>query len=174
MARQALARVLAFALVAGTAVACSSQSFDTTPTNFAGTYTVNLTNGANGCQFPNFTEGAQTSNINIVLSQTNATLVGSVQGLAGAYLNLVAGTSTFTGNIVATTFSLSAAGKHYDDKPGPCSYNVVAIIDGKQSAKDAIEGTITYKYIDLVGSACPPKTTTCTTVQNFNGTRPPT
>ncbi len=167
-------RLSAVLVLAGTAIACSASTYDTTPVNFAGTYTVNLTNGKNDCQLANWTEGAQTSGISIVMSQTNTTLIGTVQGIPGAYLKLIAGTDTFNGNISSNTFSLSAAGKHYDDKPGPCSYNVVAIIDGKQSAKDAIEGTITYKYIDLVGAACAPKTTTCTSVQSFNGTRPPT
>ncbi len=172
MARQASLRVIALVLAAGAAVACSSQTFDPAPANLKGQYSINITNGANACQFANWQEGAQTSNIGFALSQTNTSLAGTVQGAAGIYLQLVAGTDTFTGTISGVTFSLSAAGRNYKD-PG-CTYNVVAVIDGKQVGKDGVEGTITYKYINAVGASCGIKATACTSVQNFNGSRPPT
>lgn len=173
MVRQASLRVVGLALVAGTAIACSSQSFDpAAPADLKGQYSINITNGANGCQFANWTEGAQTANIGFKLDQTNSSLAGTVQGAAGIYLQLVAGTDTFTGTINGVSFSLSAAGRNYKD--AGCTYNVVAIIDGKQVGKDGVEGTITYKYISAVGAACGIKATACTTVQSFNGARPPT
>ena len=80
MARQASLRILAVVLAAGAAVACSSQTFDPAPANLKGQYSINITNGTNGWQFANWTEGAQKSGIGVKVDQSNAARGGTGPG----------------------------------------------------------------------------------------------
>ena len=54
-----------FALLAGVLAACSSSPVDVT-----GDYSVQLTNGSNGCMFANYTVGNMTMDVPVTVTQT--------------------------------------------------------------------------------------------------------
>src|SRR5262245_10087305 len=70
----------------------SGGSGGSPPADVAGQYTINVTSGPNGCQFPNWTEGAMTTNIDFTITQDSkdpTKITGTLGGLAGTYADLV-------------------------------------------------------------------------------------
>jgi hypothetical protein len=170
------ARLLVLLVPAAAVVACSSETFDSTPTNFAGNYTVNVTNDANGCNLANWDPG-KSSSLPFTITQPagSADLSGQIGGGAGAIIKLFAGTDTLTGTAAAGGFAISTTTKaDLSEQQDPaCKFQLLIKADAKQSAKDAIEGTLTYSVIATTGT-CTTKTVGCKSLQKFNGSRPPT
>jgi len=169
-------RSLVLVALAGVLAACSSQSFDSTPTNFAGSYTINLTNDANACALGNWEVGKSTPSLPFTVTQAagGQDINGTLGGGAGIYLKVVTGTDTLTGSAAVGSFTMSTTTNDLQDaQEQTCKYRLIVKAEGTQTAKDAIAGTITYSVISVTGT-CTTKTVGCKSVQKFNGSRPPT
>ncbi len=147
------------------AVGCSSN-----PVDVSGTYTIAVTDEANGCNLMNFNQGDSSSNIPVVVTQTGSTMDAKITGGVGAYVTAVLGSSDFSGGVDGSTLNATLFGTR-SSTSGGCSYTFNAILDG-DLAGDALTGTITYTP-KTNGSPDCSSIEGCTSVQNFNGTRPP-
>jgi hypothetical protein len=152
-------------LAAAVTASCAS------PADIAGNYTVNVTNGENGCSLDGWTAGATTTAIPFVITQSDADATGSVEGLAGTYLDLVLGNHIFTGEVRGDQFEATLYGTRPTTR-GMCTSTVnvdlFATLDG-----DFLEGTLTYSAQTNGAPDCA-ELETCENIQSFNGTRPPT
>lgn len=161
---------LAFLLVAASASAgcSSSNASSTSPASVAGTYTVNVTDGQNGCNIPNFTSGAMTSDISVVVSACGSQVCANVQGVSGFFLSVGVGTSTLTGSIQGNTATLTASASHAN---ATCMYTTTATatltFDG-----NTMQGTMTYTDSGNGSPDCG-VAQQCTSEQTFAGSRPP-
>jgi hypothetical protein len=162
-------RTIAWALAAGLAVAAGACSSD--PVDAAGTYTVAITNGPNGCGFEQWTEGDQATGIGMVITQDGADVQATVQGLTGAYLDLVLGSHVFVGTVDGNDLDLEIIGTRSATQ-GNCTYTVTARVNAELSG-DALSGTIDYVTVTNHHPECGTKES-CASQQLFNGTRPPT
>ena len=153
--------------------ACSAQTFTPATANAAGSYTIALTNDVNDCQLGNWTQGNTSSGIPFDVTQNGTSIVGKVGGGAGLVIAVWLGSAQFTGTVTGNQVVLTNL-SNKPAKDGLCDYNTQAKIDGTLSG-DVLTGTITYSYIPANGTAgaCGFRNT-CTSVQKFNGTRPPT
>jgi hypothetical protein len=143
---------------------------DAAPPDAAGSYSVTITNGANQCAFGGFMEGAVATGVPLAVTQEDAAVTATVQGAAGAFLDLALGSREFAGEIDGSALALTLFGT----TPfivGACTYTingeVSATLDG-----DLIEGSIDYRP-STNGSPDCGVLETCVTAQQFNGTRPP-
>src|SRR4051812_1638384 len=107
-------------------VACSSSSSGP-PADVSGSYTVAVTNRTNGCEFPNWNEGAVSTNVPFTITQDGANVSGTVGGLSGAYTAIVLGTSTFAGTVAGSSVSMTATGTRSTMK-GNCAYTINATV----------------------------------------------
>lgn len=116
------------------AVGCSDESFTEQPTTLApasvgGSYTMQLVNGENGCGFKNWKQGDVTSDVQLTVTQTDAKVVATIDpSLTAAYLQLVLGTSTFTGTASETSLLLQAIGNNVKQKT--CELRWTMVLDG--------------------------------------------
>ena len=148
-------------LVAG----CSSS-----PANVAGNYTLAITNGANGCNFPSFTVGSQATGIPLVMTQSGDSATATINGLAAVDLDALLGTNVFPGTIDGDNLDLKLQGSS-SKMMGNCAYTVNAEIRANLST-DTLTGQVTYTDATNNNSDCA-ALQGCSTVQDFNGTRPP-
>jgi len=148
---------------------CSSDSSFKAAPDLAGSYTVSVTNGDNGCMIEKWEVGKSTTDIPFLIEQQGTSLTGTLTGLAGLALGLSIGTNKFVGSANDDDFDITAYGsvKHTQDA---CMYELNAQIQGAISG-DAISGTITYAPATSNDPAC--ASLQCSSTQNFNGTRPP-
>ncbi len=140
------------------------------PADLAGNYTLNLTNRDNGCDFDNWEVGKSTAAIPMTITQEDASINGTVEGLTGAYLNLILGSNVFRGEVAGQTFTMAITGSRSGSK-GNCAYTVNATANGSLST-DVISGTISYSAQTNNNSDCG-ALSGCVSRQEFNGTRPP-
>ncbi|HZU83955.1 MAG TPA: hypothetical protein VE987_13600 [Polyangiaceae bacterium] len=154
----------------GGVVSCSSSSFSGPPPNVAGDYSVDVTDGSNGCQFANWTQGSTATGIPVTVTQ-NATSVGvTVDGLVGSLLKLGIGTNVFTGSLSGDRATMTAAGSVAGTQ-GNCAYTTNATIDATFNG-DTMQGTLTYTRMTNGNPDCA-GITGCQTIQQFSGARPP-
>jgi hypothetical protein len=143
---------------------------DAAPPDAAGSYSVTITNGANQCAFGGFMEGAVATGVPLAVTQEDAAVTATVQGAAGAFLDLALGSREFAGEIDGSALALTLFGTT-PFMVGACTYTingeVSATLDG-----DLIEGSIDYRP-STNGSPDCGVLETCVTAQQFNGTRPP-
>jgi hypothetical protein len=158
-------RPLIFASALATIAGCSVA-----PANVTGTYTTNLTNGANGCMFSNWTEGNVTSGIPIMLTQSGTAVTGTVMGAAATYLDVLLGSHVFVGNVSGHELDLVLHGSR-SATTGGCTAMANAEIHGTLVG-DTLTGTITYSAVTNHDPSCG-YLETCTSTQSFNGVRPP-
>ena len=152
-------------------VGCSSDAAfqAAAPSNVAGSYTLTLTNGDNGCMLEKWTTGASNSGIPFLATQSGSDLNGELQGVAALSLALFIGTNKFTGSVSADHFDMTAYGT-IARQQGTCTFNMNARVVGT-IAGDAISGTISYSPATTTNPGC--ASVQCTSTQSFNGTRPP-
>jgi len=148
-------------------VACGSSSSGP-PANVAGTYTVSVTNGQNGCMVGTFTPGAMTAGVTVQVTQNGSQVSADVMGLAGVYLTAGVGSSTLVGSLSGSTASLTATANH---TTGMCAYTTTATASIAFNG-DTMQGTITYADSGNGSSDCG-VVQSCTNQQNFAGSRPP-
>jgi hypothetical protein len=145
---------------------------DDDPANVAGSYTIAVTNGDNGCEFGNWNEGDTAQNIGLEMTQQGSSLDGEVTGfVATTYLDVVLGAHVFSGDVDGTSLELGIVGTTPFRKDN-CDYTIdatlTATIDG-----DVLVGTIDYSAKTDGSDDCG-TLDACHSVQSFNGTRPPT
>jgi len=145
--------------------ACSDD-----PANVEGTYSIAVTNGDNGCELDNWTEGESAQNIAVELTQDGESASADVMGVTGGILDLWLGGHVFTGAVDGTDVNLTLTGSRALSE-GNCAYTFDAVLDGSISG-DVITGELRYEAQTNGGTDCG-ALTGCSTVQAFNGTRPP-
>lgn len=152
------------------AAGCGDDDDGGIPADFAGDWTLAITNGENGCSFPTWEVGDTATAIPFVVTQSDRNVTGNVQGLAGGYLDLVLGSHTFTGEVTGAYAEMTLYGSRSATE-GSCTWTVNATvyadIDG-----DVITGDIEYTDATNGAPDCGARDG-CLTVQHFNGTRPP-
>src|SRR5271155_1188176 len=126
-----LAPVAFFGALAAAAVvtSCSGSSFASGPANIGGNYSVSITSGDNGCEFPNWTSGAMTQNIEVAITQNGTTASATVSGLVAILFDVALGTAQFQGSVQGDTFTLTDIGSNAA-KDGDCSYTLKATLSG--------------------------------------------
>jgi hypothetical protein len=157
------------------AFACGGGSFQSSsappaPSDISGDYIVTLTNGANACQFSNWTSGSS-SNVHLDMQQTGSNATGTVTGVAGLLFDVIlGGMPTFQGTVSGDSFSLAAVGTN-SAKDGQCSYTIKATLTGTLTG-DAIQGQLTYSETTNGSSDCSYHAT-CSSVEAYAGARAP-
>jgi hypothetical protein len=165
------------ALTGSSLVGCDDSSdgaapLPSEPEDVAGNYTVNLKNGDNGCELESWEEGAETSDVKLELTQDDRDLTGEVTDVRTALvLTIALGSAEFEGTVTGSHFTLTNHGT-VSGTDGDCAFTRTATIRG-QIDGDAVEGTVTFTYETNGDSSCGERET-CESVQQFNGTRPPT
>jgi hypothetical protein len=141
------------------------------PINVAGTYTGAVTNRDNGCMLDNYTVGASTSGITMVVTQSGADVTVDVQGLAGVALALFTNNpDPMRGTATPFGFSVSKVGRN-GRTSGDCTYNTIVEANGTLNG-DSLSGTVTYRYQVTNAAACGYRAT-CRTEQSFAFVRAP-
>lgn len=153
--------VIAALLVAG----CSTPD-----AQVAGTYTVNVTNRDNGCNFANWTVGNQTSGVSVAITQSGTSVTANVTGGVGVVLDFAFGSSMFMGSVDGDALDL----KLLSNKPqtsGNCTFTYDGEIAATSSG-DILTGRINYTPATNGHPECV-SIEGCITYQDFNGSRPP-
>jgi len=147
--------------------ACSSDD----PVDVTGDYTLAITNGANGCEFANWTEGAQSTGVVVKLRQMGSQFTAELTGIVRVYVELIIGSYIFAGDVTGANFDATLAGtRELMDEGETCRYRVNADIEGSL-VRDTITGMLIYRVVIVTPAAdCPPSD--CTSVASFNGVRP--
>jgi hypothetical protein len=158
-----MSRLLALGLVLSLA-ACTS------PADVAGEYTLSLTNRANGCNLQNWTVDGTTQNVHASVTQNNDTAAATVTGIAGTYLDVVLGDHVFTGGVDGDNLQLTLFGTR-SGTSGNCTFTYNAVLHGTLS-NDVLTGVIDYEAKTNGNPDCA-ALTGCVSLQEFNGTRPP-
>jgi hypothetical protein len=154
-----------FAVLFTIGVACSSS-----PVNVAGSYSVQLSNGSNGCMFQNYTVGSDTMNVPVTVTQNGSTATAVVSGVAGDYLNLVLGSDSFSGSVDGDSLDLTLTGTRALSS-GNCAYTYNATLNASL-VDNSLTGTVDYTADTNNGSDCG-ALVGCVTTQNLAGSRPP-
>ncbi len=139
------------------------------PVDVEGTYSVGITNRDNGCQFANWTVGATSSGISVVVTQNGGAAVAEVQGGAAFVLNVALGGSTFSGDVDGNHVDMTIEGTR-PNTTGNCTYTY----DARMTANlvgDALMGTIAYTAAHNGHTDC--AAIECVSNQDFSGSRPP-
>lgn len=140
------------------------------PADFAGSFTLALTNGENGCAFASWTVGATASAVPFTITQDDADLTGSVGGLAGPFLDLVLGGHVFGGQGSGSHATMTLYGTRSATE-GSCGWTVNATVELDIDG-DVVSGSIDYAAATNGSPDCGARSG-CVSTQEFNGTRPP-
>ena len=140
------------------------------PADVAGSYTVSVTNGPNGCPFMNWTVGESATNIPVTIAQDGSDATATVEGGVGTVLMLGLGSRMFAGEVSGSGLDLDLLGTQTLTS-GSCEYHYNAHLDGSIDG-DVITGTITYTGVSDDLPDCD-AINNCESTQDFNGTRPP-
>jgi hypothetical protein len=163
-------RILIGALMGLALVGCGGSSNPPAPADFAGNYTVAVTNGQNGCGFTNWTVGSSSNGTPVTITQNATSASADVGGASGIYYDLILGSHVFQGSVSGTQMSMSIHGTRTAHK-GNCAYQVTAVMGGSLSG-DSISGTISYSTTTNGGTDCG-TLASCASTQSFAGARPP-
>jgi hypothetical protein len=145
--------------------ACSGD-----PADVAGNYSINTTNGENGCAFQDWTVGQQQSNIPFTIVQDGGDITGTIDGVIGAFVELRLGSRVFQGSVDGNELSMTLFGTN-STTAGSCSYTINAEANANV-AGDVMTGTIRYTAATNGSPECG-TIENCVSVQEFNGSRPP-
>jgi len=150
----------------GLAAGCSSD-----PADVAGSYTVAVTNGEDGCEFDNFEPGQVAQGIGVTVTQSGEDVAADFGVTpAGILLDVVLGSHVFRGSVDGDDLNLKIVGTP-SGGDGNCTYTINATVDATLDG-DFLSGTIDYAAQTNGGTDCGAKNG-CHTKQSFNGTRPP-
>src|SRR5262245_50701914 len=105
-------------------VACGGS-----PADVAGNYTVSVTNGPNGCPFPNWTVGESATNIPVTVAQDGSNATATVEGGVGTVLMVGLGSRVFAGDVDGSGLDLELIGTAVQTS-GSCEYTYNAHLDG--------------------------------------------
>jgi hypothetical protein len=156
-------------------LACGGSSSDSVtgtggpPADFGGSYSVSVTNSANGCNYANWTNGQSSQNLPFEITQRGSEVSGELRGLANFYFALL-GIGTLKGTASGSTASITAVGTN-SIKQGNCAYFVRATADLTLTG-NTVNGTVTYRNETNKHADCG-TLETCTSTQSVAGNRPP-
>lgn len=139
------------------------------PVDAEGTFSIGLTNRENACNFSNWTVGAMTSGVSVVITQNGSTAIAEVQGLAGGYLDIAIGSSTFSGTVDGNSLDMTIQGTR-SNTMGNCTFTYDATLTANLIG-DALNGSIAYTAAHNNHSDC--AAVECVSTQDFSGSRPP-
>lgn len=137
--------------------------------NAAGDYSAIITNGQNGCEFPNWIPGQDTRDVRIRITQVGRGVSASVEGAAGLALDWGAlGGHVYTGEVAGNRLRMQLHGQKRDERAG-CAFTIDSFVDAWLEG-DWLSGTVRYERVLSDDPACAPLR--CTTEQALNATRP--
>lgn len=155
-------RTFPLVLLLAAGAACSSSNSGP-PADVAGSYTLSVTDGANGCSIPNFTTGATSTGVMVQITQNGSSVSAAVMGYSGLVLAFATG-NTLSGTISGNQATLTASANHTQ---GNCAYTTTATanmtFDGHQ-----MQGDISYSDVGNSSSDCG-ALQQCTSTQTFTG-----
>ncbi len=157
-------------LLASIAALALFPSCSQTPANVAGNWSVNLTNGANGCMVSSWTPGETASAIPLTITQSGSSITAVVGGTTAILTNAAFGTATFTGTVDGNRLDARLTGR--PAAMGSCAYTPVLDLSATLSG-DTMNGTLVWSN-DTNASADCGMLATCESEQAMNGSRPPT
>ena len=152
------------ALVAAVA-ACSGNDGGVPPADVAGSYTLTVTDGQNGCNVQNFTTNASQTGIGVAITQDGSNVSATVTSASGLVLMFSAG-DTLAGTIEGSEASLSSSSSRMQ---GNCAYSTTATANMKFLGNQ-VQGTILYTDTGN-GSADCGVLQQCTSTQTMSGSR---
>jgi hypothetical protein len=157
---------------AGLEVDAGTDEADAAPADVeaAGTYTLAVANGDNGCEFEGWDEGAVATGIPMRLTQEGTQVTAVIDGVTGLLLGVILGSNQLEGEVSGAMVNVSLYGTNSTTR-GNCTYTINAVVDATL-AGDYIDGRIEYRPSTNGSPACG-VLNDCATVQLFNGTRPP-
>ena len=150
-------------LAVGLATGCA-------PVDAAGDYTVNVTNGDNGCEIDGWNEGESSSGIPMTITQDGAEVTLVVGGGGALLLNLATGTNSFTGTVTGDTVNGRIIGAN-SSRQGMCASTIDVDLVGTVTG-DAIQGELAYTPRTNGHPDCG-VLDRCSNIQRFSGSRPP-
>lgn len=155
-----------------TSCVCALLAVGCAPADVAGNYMAATTSEENECSFSWWTEGDMSAGIPVVVTQDGGEFTADVQGLGGGALALITGHgSTFVGEVGGSHLHGRIVGTT-NATSGGCSYTITVDLDADLSG-DTLTGTLTYRPVTNHAAECG-ALETCSNVQRFNATRPPT
>lgn len=161
---------LVWAVVVGVGIsACGDDASDGTVSDFAGRYSISVTNTGNDCAFDSWKIGDSLQNIAFDISQNAGEATGELPGLANLYF-LRLGISALSGPVKSGSATLTATGTN-SIKKGNCAYFVKATA-ALTLTGNTINGTMSYTPQTNHSSECG-VLETCSSVQTIAGNRPP-
>lgn len=158
-------KILALTLLVAVAGCGGSE-----PVDAAGQYSIALTNRTNGCNLDNWVEGNTSQNIPFEIVQSDASVTGTVQGVAGGILDVWLGSRVYDGNVNGSSLTLELFGNRSFNQ-GNCAFTYNSTIDADLDG-DVLTGTIDYTAATNGNPDCA-DLEGCVSTQEFNGTRPP-
>lgn len=139
------------------------------PVDAAGSWSLNLTSGANECMLMDWTPGETATGVPVTITQSGSTLTADVTGAYGAALDLYFGTHRFTGTVAADHVTLRLVGRA--GATGTCAYTPVLELQSTVTG-DTMSGSLGW-FFDTNSSADCGMYATCRNEQAMNGSRPP-
>ena len=140
------------------------------PVNAEGTYSLNMTRRTNGCNFENWNEGEQFTNIEVVINQEGSSANADVMGGTRSVLDFLLGSHIYNGSVDGDELDLTILGTRSFPQ-GNCTLTVdsdfLGTLDG-----DVMTGRIEFHYHGNGNPDCAPYDG-CTSFFEMNGTRPP-
>lgn len=151
-------------LLAVVAAGCSD------PVDAEGTYSLNVTNRDNGCNFQNWTVGDTATNIRVVINQEGESANADVMDGARAVLDFLLGGHVYNGTVDGHDLDFTLLGTKSFNM-GNCTLTVDSDMQATLEG-DVLTGRISYHYHGNGNPDCAPYDG-CTTYQDMNGARPP-
>ncbi len=158
-------------VVATVSAACTNEgSVGVGPTaNVAGTYTLTLRYGENGCLLDSWTEDSELAGVVLELEQSGVDVIGTVPGVTGAVLGLLHGSNVYEGTVEGARVTMTIFGNR-PESSGNCVYSLNNEVDATFDG-DFVTGTLLFARRGNGNPDCP--AVECESVVTFNGTRPP-
>lgn len=167
LARAALV-VIAFAATAGCLVEIPPMRNE----QIAGTWTLTIRNGQNGCMFGDWQEGAMNL-VELAVEQDplqDARIRARVQGLAGLVFGVGFGSADLSGTIDGRQVQLVLVSENPIAAPGGCMFTPRIAASATVDSRTFRNGKLVYSPYTTSGPACAP-IAGCETVQTFEGVR---
>ncbi len=140
------------------------------PADVAGSYSVATTNGANTCSIDGWEAGATGTNIPVVITQNGDVVQVAVEGLLRTWLDIAVGGHLFNGTVGGSHIQADLVGST-SYRQGGCTYTFTLELDADLNG-DFLQGEVVYRPVTNGHADCG-VLDTCSNVQSFNGTRPP-
>ncbi|GAB4197151.1 MAG: hypothetical protein OHK0013_05010 [Sandaracinaceae bacterium] len=152
------------------AAAALLASCSSTPVDAAGNWSVNVTNGANGCMLANWTVGQMTAGIPLTITQSGTTITAEVGGTTGSAADLFLGSRRLTGSVDGNRLDARLVGRA--GSMGGCAYTPVIDLTATVTG-DTMMGNLIWSFDTNTNPDCA-MYATCESIQAMNGSRPPT